>query len=172
MGEFKRKPGESLGLSLDLRPAPDETKYVRAFLVDKDGAPLTPSFVNLIDNGGGNFTENSLVMQSVVQMRAKYRVFLDSGYTEEDTCEYLGGEDVFDLDSLTAQQLPPDSSVTGVVQGQIVVEGEIKEEKVTGVTESEKLTGTVEDPDDFEAIDLSSSVSGNVNEEKIEGKIE
>lgn len=170
-GEFLRKPGDKLGLSLDLRPEPDVTRFVTAFLFDKDGVALVPASVNLTDNGGGNHTENSTTMQSVPQMRAKYRVFFDAGRTNEDVCEYLGSEDVFDRDSLTAQQLPGDSRVTGKVQGQINIKGKIIEGKVSATTKSEKLTATVQDPD-LEASEKSENVSGEVNQENIKGKID
>ena len=172
MGEFKRKPGETLGLSLDLRPDPGETRYVRAFFFDKAGAALAPNFINLTDNGGGSFSENTVVMQSIPQMRAKYRVFFDAAYTEEDDCEYLGGEDVFDLDELVATQLPPDSTVKGSVQGEVVVQGEVNDEKLKGNVGSEKLSGRVEDPEALEANEGDSSVSADVKSDTIKGKID
>ena len=168
MGEYKRKPGETLGLSLDLRPDPGVTRYVRAFFFDKDGAALAPNFIDLTDNGSGSFSENSVTMQS---MRAKYRVFEDSGYSIED-CEYLGAEDVFDLDELVATQLPPDSTVKGSIQGEVVVQGEVRDEGLKGNVGSEKLSGTIEDPEDLEANEDGSSVSADVKSDTIKGKID
>jgi hypothetical protein len=170
MGEFKRRAGQSLGLSLDLRPDPSETRYVSAFLFDKSGAPLVPASVNLTDNGGGNFTENTTPMQSTAQMRAKYRVFEDAGRTIED-CEYLGGEDTFDLEELLPSQLPGEPSLTGEIQSQTELMGELKEPEIEAMIQDQPLAGELTDERELEGDKESTELSGDIDEQNLEGEI-
>lgn len=171
MGEFSRRAGQTLGLSLDLRPTPDVTRFVTAFLFDKDGNALAPASVNLTDQGNGNHVENSTTMQSVPQMRAKYRVFFDAGRTDEDDCEYLGGEDVFDLDDLQPSELPGDSKLTGVLQSQVTIKGEIADGDLSGEIKTDKLSGQVQDPDALEGKDEASKLDAEINSEELKGKL-
>lgn len=170
MGEFRRKPGESLGLSLDLRPDPQSTRFVRAFLFDKNGSAFVPAFLDLADAGGGTFVDNTFTMPSTPQIRAKYRVYLDAAYTEED-CEYLGSEDVFDLDELVPSQLPSDVSLTAeVFDGKI--EAIASDERMIGQMETKNLTGIVEDSDDLETSKQTPKLSASASDEKLSGEIE
>lgn len=171
MGEFKRKPGEVLGLNLDLRPEPDSPRYVRAFFYDIDGAALIPSFLDLVDLGGGRHVDSTATMQSVSQMRVNYRVYLDAARTEEDECEYLGAQDVFDLDQLVPSQLPSDVKLTAEISDGSL-SAEFGDNSAVGDLDSESLEAFAFDPKSLDSSESSTSVEADSDSSSLKADID
>lgn len=149
MAEFRRRVAQTLGLNLTLKPA-DDTKFVRAFLFDKDGAALIPPFTNLPSTGNGGYTENTRSMPNTSQVRADMHVYEDAAYTKE-SCEFLGDTDYFDLDD-SAQE-------TTVVAG-----------KLRGILRATELTGILErDPDSLIGLLSNVETQGVLSPQKLTG---
>jgi len=115
MAEFRRKVGTTLGLKLLLKPA-DDSLFVRAFLTDKAGVALSPASVDLANVGGGQYVENTQLMQATDQMVASYRVFDDSGFTLLNG-EFPGDTDYFDKETPSSAPSSGGSQLIGVLRG-------------------------------------------------------
>lgn len=171
MSVFKRRPGQTLGLRLDLLPEPDEARFVRAFLFDKDGAALVPAFVDLADLGSGIHVENSTSMQSVPQMVAKYQVYFDAARTELDDCEFLGGVDVYDLEELVPSQLPSDVSLTAEVKD-VELAAVASDGGIIGELKDESLVAEIDEIEDVETAQKTTSVSAGIETPKLSAEID
>lgn len=96
--DLKRREGELLMISHSLFPEPtDGARYVRTFLYDQSYSPITPAFVNLTDQGMGNFLNQTITMPAGVEkIYARSEVFLDKEYTQVD--EFFPGDtDIYEL---------------------------------------------------------------------------
>lgn len=167
---FKRFAGDPLNLSLDLFPAPTETKYARAFFFDKDGAALSPAFVNLIDQGGGRFTDTTIAMPSTSIVNARFEVYTDDQYSDVDH-QYLGGTDAYELDSLLPTQLPGAPELEAEITT-VELEAEITEGELEAEFDSGSLTAEIEESTDLDAELESTEVEAETTSTELEGEID
>ena len=169
MAEYKRRAGVTLGLSLALSPR-DDSKFVRAFLTDKSGAALATPSVDLTSIGGGIYVDNTFTMPSTAQVRARYVVFEDSGYTQED-CEHPGDTDTFDLDDLLPSQLPGDEVLTAEVDS-VELEAEVSEGELEANVESGSVEADLDEVENLEAEADATDLEADTDSSELEGNIE
>lgn len=104
-GEFKRKIGDPLRLSFN-DVYGNEGLFVRAYLYDQAGDPLTPAFQNLTHEADGLYQETATTMPNTARVTARYVVFKDAGFTVPDS-KYLEVSDTFELDTFDPALLVP-----------------------------------------------------------------
>lgn len=115
-------PGLNVGDSIPLfnqLATYDATKYVRAYVQDPSGNPISGSPFNLSADGANGLYKNvSGVMPNVPWILAQYLVFSDSGYTTLDWANG-GNSEVFTRNlSLSAIYYPPTSNIVAFVEDQ------------------------------------------------------
>jgi len=149
MSELKRKVNDALNLKLKLEPK-DDTLFVQAELTDQNDAVVAPGTVTLTNDGDGIYADDgSIVMPNVVEVRANYFVYYDSGFTEE-ACEH-GGLDIFVKDDFDPSLLQPKitrilavmrtvNEIGAKVLGPSMVNGTLKTiNRVAGMVKSSKI---------------------------------
>ena len=167
MGEYRRQVGQALMLNLSLDDG-NASRFVRAYLYDKLGAPLPTPFVNLSHIGSGVYIENATAMPNTDQVKTKYFVYLDAGYSVLDPC-HLGGFDTFDKEELVPMSFPDDTLV-GVIESNGPLVGSIPSAVIAGAVESDEVAGSVEGS--LAIGEISSDVStGVVTESDVTGTI-
>jgi hypothetical protein len=128
MSEIKRDAGSPLFCSVQLATT-DVSKFVRGFVKNQLGADFTTPTIDLTHTSDGLYVNNDFVMPDLTQIKVVYRVFDDSGYSQE-SLEY------FPVIELYSQ---PDAN--GSCGGSAFVSDEI-----VGVLESdEQIEGFLED---------------------------
>ena len=166
---FKRFAGNALNLSLDLFPAPAETKYVRAFLYDKDGVALAPASV---DVGGGRFVETSTVMQNIPLMKARLEVYTDAGYTELD-CEYPGEIGCYELDSLLPTQMPTAEGIDANFGDEASLGASLEDVEIGVGIISDEIKAEISSDDEVEAnTEGEPEVSASLDSDEIKANLE
>jgi hypothetical protein len=105
MQSFKRVTAELLKLKLKLDDGATG-KYVRAFITDKFGNPLTPAYADLSHIGFGIYSESALTMPALDQVVVSYAVFTDNTYTIKDAA-YSEDADIFEKNDFDATTLFP-----------------------------------------------------------------
>ena len=172
--------GEIIRLDLQLFDGATD-KFVRAFLNDKDGNPYTPASVDLSHANNGLYKHFSLTYPDIPQLTATFKVFDDSGFTQE-SINHAEALDTFEIDSSITNQTILDkmnqvidivtshdvnSQIIGIVQEQLTLTGIVVEDDVTGVVLDDLiLIGVVVDSD-------SDVLSGTItNETTLIGEIE
>jgi hypothetical protein len=169
MAEYQRMTGQSLRLNLSFTDL-SSAHFVRVFLYDELGGPLATPFVNLAHLGNGVFFDNSVAMPNgVQQVKAKYVVYKDAGYSILDPV-YSAGFDTFDKQELVPVQFP-DDEVFGEISVQSTVDGRIQEGAVMGAVEQDGMVGAVEEDSAVGTVGPS-DVAGAVEEVEVEGTIE
>jgi hypothetical protein len=90
--------GDYLPLNMTL-PDGDETKFPQAHVFKQDGTELTGSPFNLTHVALGRYTNVNAVQALLADIRymVTYRVYEDSGYTQESYLYNLNTEDVIDV---------------------------------------------------------------------------
>lgn len=169
---FKRLAGDALNLNFDLFPEPDSTRFVRAFLFDKDGSALTPATVDLTDVGGGRFVETATVMQNIPLMKTRIQVYNDSGYTELD-CEYPGDTDCYELDSLLPTQLPNAEGIEANFGPDVNLGAEMEDGGINAEISSDEIQATISAEDEIEAQhEATPEVAASLDSDEIKANIE
>lgn len=140
MSEFKRKVGDPLRLAFNETEG-KENLFVRAYLYDQAGDPLTPAFQNLTHEADGLYQETATTMPNTARVTARYVVFKDAGFTVPDK-KYLEVSDVFDLDTFDPALLVPKpyaviakftaTGIKGVLNQPPGVEAELESQNIAG----------------------------------------
>jgi hypothetical protein len=61
--------------------------------------------------------------------------------------------------------------LTGVLQSQVTIKGEIADGDLSGEIKTDKLSGQVQDPDALEGKDEASKLDAEINSEELKGKL-
>lgn len=99
----KRLVGSKLNLKISLSDG-NTSRFVRAFLYDLDGLPLTPAYVDLVHQDKGLYSDNIATMPNKDQVSAVYRVYQDAGRTILDA-NYAQALDLFEKETFDPASL-------------------------------------------------------------------
>lgn len=107
--------GDFIPLSYKAADYSDD-QFVRAFVTDEDGDPITGSPFDLTPNATGQYVNTEGVMPNKSSIFVEYNAYSDSGYTT--LSERLGGsDDTFSLlPSVSSSGLPPATDIVAYVQ--------------------------------------------------------
>ena len=133
------KPGEAIALFAKLGRNVND-KYVRAYLKDANGADYTTPYVNLTNRGLGLYTDNTILFNGGLPLIASYRVFNDSGYSEEAD-NYDDADIIMSFDF--GEVIRKDSFTAVLVSDRLV--GVMPSNKLTGEMYSEYIEGVMKD---------------------------
>jgi len=164
------KVGEKIPLNCQLADRVSD-KFVKAYLFDKLGAPLTPASVNLSHVANGLFLDTTVDMPDIASVIAQYVVFEDAGYLvphdEHDAVTDMFERDEIDaaIDQLLIAARKTDMEMKLYEALSFTAEVDDSDDSPTASVESAStLTATVQD---------GQNVSGEVIEnEDFEGKID
>lgn len=92
-----------------------EGLFVKAYVQDPSGNPITGSPVVMADIGSGGYRNTTLLMPNVPWVWAQYLVYTDGTYTTLSNLE--GGNDQI-FERSDSNIFPQSSNVTGVVEGE------------------------------------------------------
>lgn len=157
-------------------------KYVRAYVTNEKGVSITGSPFELTHSGNGKyvFEDPSLVYPTgAVQIHVVYKVFDDASFLTP-SCKHSHGLDVFYLDPSESSLLSledidqkldqiisilsstfPSAEITGIIDKNEMVAGQLLEEEMVGIIHSDEIDGFVENFEIFGIIDqndLSASI--------------
>lgn len=155
-----RNVNEALKLVANLD---DGSKYVRAYLWDNGGNPLSPPTVDLSHIGDGIFTDTTVLMPNKAQVIAKFKVYDDAAYSVLNDCEYDFPSETFELSKFDPALIQPvNAAVFGVIEtenieGRVyqedVVLGELEAESIESESiEEQSVEGQIEQTDNIEGV--------------------
>ena len=142
---------EKIPLRLDLQCYQGGTYYVEARVEQKDGTLI--SAIDLTDQGGGKFRDDSLSMPNLTLVYAYYRVYLDAAKTTEASLYCGPYEDVFSLSTdkiIVSNQtdlhgvLETSALLDGNIQDDATLNAVVTDEEVTANVETSELTAKIE----------------------------
>lgn len=157
--------GSPIPISLQLWDG-NNGAFVKAFLKNEQGAPYSPSSIDLQNVGNGLYLNSTLLMPVSGVILASLFVFTDGTYLVPDD-NYTASSDIFSVQSSGG------GGGGSVVNGGSVVGYVIDANPLVGVVESDQATGEVANTSLTGQID-SSQAEGEVqsDSENITGKIE
>jgi len=164
MSDFDRKVGDTLGLRLALYPA-DDTKFVQAFLTDKNGGAV--AVVPLPNVGAGIYLNNTVQMPQTLQVFARYVVYEDSGFTTV-SCDYPGGSDVFDLDTgVTASSGANEDRISANFEANADLKANLETIELKAKLVSDEIGVSISENANLKATIRSSSLTANIKSQDV-----
>jgi len=124
--------GEKIRLNLQLWDGATN-RYVRAYLYDAAGSLYAT--LNLSHVARGLYEDSSQIMPDTAQIRAVYRVYTNSSYTQV-SAKHCDSIDVFDRESVEPVNC---EELIGLI--------DTGEELVGSISEAEEITGEIEECD-------------------------
>ena len=166
--EKLRLVGAALNLKMFLTDG-DATKFLRTFLNDEDGAPITPASVDLTNVGNGLYVDSALAMPNLPFVRARHVVYDDSGYSVVD-CTHPARTDDYRRQDLLPTQLPDTDDLsanfgeTPELEAQFEIDemkAQIESDDITATIQSDDIESKVEDPEviaDLESDEITANL--------------
>lgn len=161
---FERLVNEPLKLRASLTDG-DGTKFVRAFLKDASGAPLSTPTVDLTHVGDGIYKDDDTVlMPNSTQVLVKYKVFDDAAYTILNDCGYKQPTFVYELSKFDPAITTPTNQL---------VKGRVETKSIKGkINGNQQILATVKTAAISAKLLSQQLVSGRVvQDQKIKGVV-
>lgn len=160
MGEFKRKVNDLIRLKLSLADGATN-KFVRATLIDQDGASVAPGTVALAHQAEGVYAENLVQMPNKDQVIARYEVFKDAGFLSIDKT-YTKAFDVFEKDAFDPSNLLPKgqnifatvgrAGVTGQVASRPQIQVSVGPKQIAAEVSHNEVTAQIQTQNEIEGV--------------------
>lgn len=156
--------GETLPLSLQLHDG-DAGKFVRAILVDQDGAFLPASPVTLTHLTSGKYSDDSVVMPATVTyIEVTYETFDDAGFTTLSP-DHTSATDVFALEVPDTVLLDKLNEILAKLDGVSLGRG------IKGKIAAAQIKGIIADVQTVKGLVVSGKLKGELVDGKLKGKV-
>lgn len=167
----KKLAGKTLFLRYDLWPTPVSQKYVRAFFQDKNGNSVAPGSVDLLPVNFNTYVDTTQTMPSIDLLNVIYLVYDDAAYTEE-SYEFPGCREAYELDNLLPTQLPGEPSLEAEIFSSSYV-ADIEGGELQADLQGSEVTADLEANENLSAeIDVEQVDAENESAEELEANID
>lgn len=162
--------GDSVPLNLQTTDG-NTALFPRAYIVDQDGNPTTPSFVDLEHVANGKYLnpDNDFAMPNVEQLHVTYVQFEDSDRTI--LSEYSNGSDIFERESLLPSQLPSADAITANLGDDPSIKAQLFNGGVTAEMTTDEIKAKITSEEEVQATSDDAEIGASLDSDEINANL-